>query len=101
MMKDMLEKAFSLGLGLVMAGKEQIEKTVDEWVKKGEVSRAESRELADELIRKGEELRGQIETMARERLRELLRETPVATKDDIARLERRLEELERKIRDES
>jgi polyhydroxyalkanoate synthesis regulator phasin len=97
-MKDMLSKAVSLGLGLVMAGKEQIEKTVEELVKKGEVNRAESRALADELIRKGEEIRQQIETMAKERLQAMLRESPVATKDDIARLERRLEELERKFR---
>ena len=35
-MREYDQKAFSLGLGLAVAGKEQIEKTIDELVKKGD-----------------------------------------------------------------
>ncbi|ALS28741.1 subunit B of ATP synthase [Paenibacillus sp. 32O-W] len=95
-MKDTIEKIISLGLGIVSAGKEQIEKTVDELVKKGEVNRTESKALVEELIKKGEEARQQIEAMARERVNAILGEMRLATQEDIARLERRLDALERK-----
>ena len=35
MMKDLAKKGFSLGLGLLVMTKEQVEKAVDELVKKG------------------------------------------------------------------
>lgn len=95
-MKEAIGKAISLGLGIVIAGKEQIEKTVEELVKKGEVNRAESKALVEELMKKGEETRQQIEAMARERVNAILGEKKWATKEDIAQIERRLEALERK-----
>ncbi|NBC68024.1 phasin family protein [Paenibacillus sacheonensis] len=94
-MKDTIGKAISLGLGLALAGKEQVEKTFDELVKKGEVSKAESKALVEELLAKGDELRKQVETMARERMQALLGENKLATKEDIARIEQRLDALER------
>lgn len=96
-MKDTIGKAISLGLGLALAGKEQVEKTFDELVKKGEIGKAESKALVEELLVKGEELRRQVETMARERVQAILgeREGKYATKADIARIEIRLDALER------
>lgn len=95
-MKDALEKAMSLGLGIVMAGKEQIEKTVDELVKKGEVTRTESQALVEELTKKGEESRGKIEQLVKERVQAILSEMQIATKEDVARIEQRLAALENK-----
>lgn len=95
-MKETIGKAISLGLGLAVAGKEQVEKTIEELVKKGEVSKAESRALVDELVLKGEELRQHVEAMARERVHAILGENRLATREDIARIEQRLEALERK-----
>lgn len=100
-MKDTITKAVSLGLGIIMAGKEQIEKTVDELVKKGEVSRTESKALAEELMKKGDEARKQIEVIAGERIQAILSGLRLATKDDIERIERRLEAFERKMNPES
>ncbi|QHT61769.1 hypothetical protein GXP70_18490 [Paenibacillus lycopersici] len=93
-MKDTIGKAISLGLGLALAGKEQVEKTFEELVKKGEVSKTESKALVEELLAKGDELRQRVETMARERVQALMGEGKLATKEDIERLERRLETLE-------
>lgn len=95
-MKETIGKAISLGLGIVIAGKEQIEKTVEELVKKGEVNRTESKALVDELVKKGEEIGQKIEAMVRERLNAILGEDRLATQEDIARIEKRLEALERK-----
>ncbi len=96
-MKDTIGKAIALGLGLAVAGKEQVERTIEELVKKGELSRAESGSLAEELVRKGEEAKSRIEEMVRSRVSALLGEGALATKEDIERLERRMDELERRL----
>lgn len=100
-MNETIGKAISLGLGLAVAGKEQVEKTIEEWVKKGEMSKSESMSLMDELVRKGEETRQRVEAMVRERVHAILGENNLATKEDIERIERRLNVLEQQKPTES
>ncbi|CAI9390431.1 phasin family protein [Niallia sp. Sow4_A1] len=99
-MRTTIEKALSLGLGLAIAGKEQVEKTVEELVKKGEVSKNESKDLINHLIQKGEEMKGQLETVAKEKVNAAYAEMKLATLDDVKKLEKRIEALERKNLDE-
>ncbi|MFB9274319.1 phasin family protein [Cohnella cellulosilytica] len=96
-MKDTIGKAIALGLGLAVAGKEQVERTIDELVKKGELSRAESGSLTEELVRKGEEAKSRVEEMVRARVYALLGEGTLATKEDIERLKARVSELEQRL----
>ena len=98
-MKNKIGKAISLGLGLAIAGKEQVEKTVEELVKKGEVTKSESKELVEHLLRKGEEMKSQMEAIAREKVSGAFAEKGLATAEDIKRLEARIEALERKHAD--
>ncbi|GKU81600.1 phasin family protein [Niallia sp. NCCP-28] len=98
-MKNTIGKALSLGLGLAIAGKEQVEKTVEELVKKGEVTKGESKELIEHLLRKGEEMKGQMEAIAREKVSAVFTEKGIATVEDMKRLEERIEALERKNAD--
>ena len=99
-MRDTLGRALSLGLGLALAGKEQVEKTIEELVRKGEVSRAESKDLVEDLVKRGDELKDQIETATRERVQSVMKEDGMATREEVARLEQRIEELERKLNSE-
>ena len=99
-MRDTLGRALSLGLGLALAGKEQVEKTIEELVRKGEVSRAESKDLVEDLVKRGDELKDQIETATRERVQSVMKEGGMATREEVARLEQRIEELERKLNSE-
>lgn len=94
-MKETIGKAISLGLGLALAGKEQVEKTFDELVKKGEVSKSESKALMEELLHRGDEIRKTVEIMARDRVHAILGESKLATREDIERIEKRLDALER------
>lgn len=93
-MKDLLKKGLALGLGLAVASKEQIEKVVDELVKKGEVSAAESKELVEELVKKGEQEQEELKNKVRAYLKEFLSELDVPTKSDLKSLESRIEKLE-------
>jgi polyhydroxyalkanoate synthesis regulator phasin len=99
-MRTTIEKALSLGLGLAIAGKEQVEKTVEELVKKGEVSKNESKDLINHLIQKGEEMKSQVEAVAKEKVNAAYGELKLATLEDIQKLEKRIEALERKNLDE-
>lgn len=94
MVRDSVDKAISLVLGLAAASKDKIDSTIDELVQKGQVSKEESVNLAQALLQKGEETKLNIETMLEERFQSLLRDQRVANFDDIERLEKRIEALE-------
>ncbi len=96
-MKDLISKGLNLGLGLVLVSKEQIEKIVDELVKKGEVSANDSKELIRELSEKGEEEKKEINTRINEQLEKLLGDLKIPTRADLERLEQRVQELENKL----
>lgn len=93
-MKDLIKKGLALGLGLAVVSKEQIEKLVDELVKKGEVTTSESKDLVQELYEKGEAERIQINERFREQFSQLLKDMNIATKADLERLEQRIHALE-------
>jgi polyhydroxyalkanoate synthesis regulator phasin len=94
MMNDLLKKALSLGVGITVAGKERIEKTVDELVRTGDIRPTESKELVARLVRRGEERQAELKTFVKEQLHQVLAELRLATKEDVERLERRLTALE-------
>ena len=95
-MKDLINKGLAFGLGLAAVSKEQIEKLVDELVKKGEVSAAESKDLIRELFEKGETQKKEMNTRIHQQLNKLLKELNIPTKADMDRLEQRIQELENK-----
>jgi polyhydroxyalkanoate synthesis regulator phasin len=92
--KDLINKALALGLGLAVVSKEQIEKVVDELVKKGELSVNDSKDLMKELLQKGEEHQKDINTKLREQVQKILNELNIPSKADIDRLEKRIAQLE-------
>ena len=95
-MKDLINKGLAFGLGLAVVSKEQIEKLVDELVKKGEVSGAESKELISQLYEKGEAEKKEMNARIHEQLEKLLKELNIPTKTDLERLEQRIQALENK-----
>ncbi|ADU28900.1 phasin family protein [Evansella cellulosilytica] len=99
-MRSTVGKAISLGLGLAIAGKEQIEKTVDELVKRGEVKKEESKALIDELLRKGDETKEQMEEIVKERVDAILGDSKLVRKKDLIEIERRLAKLEQEKEEE-
>lgn len=93
-MKDLIQKGLSLGLGLAVMSKEQIEKAVDELVKKGELSATESKEFINDLIRKGDEQQREINSKLQDQVKKILNELSIPQKEDIERLEKRIAQLE-------
>lgn len=96
-MLDFFKKGFSLGLGLAVVSKEQVEKFVDEMVKKGEVSQEESKEMIDRLVQKGEEQQQELKQMIREQSKQVLHEWNIATQEDVQRLENQIRLLQERL----
>ncbi len=99
-MKNIWSKMYSLGLGVAFTSKEQVEKIVDELVKKGEMTKAESKSLLDDLFQKGNEVRREIDEIVEERVKNVLNTMNIATKEEIRALENRITSLERQLHKE-
>lgn len=93
-MNDLLNKAFALGFGLTAMSKEKLETYVNELVNKGENASADAKEWVSKLVQKGEEERSQLSGMIREQMQQVLKEYPLATKEDIERLEMRIQQMQ-------
>lgn len=89
-MMDFIKKGLAFGLGLAVTTKEQAEKLVNELVQKGELSKEESKDMVQQLIERGEEEKNKLKRIVREQLQQL----DLATKEDIKRLEQRIQNLE-------
>ena len=89
-MRDLLSNMFSLGLGLVAVSKEQVEKLVDELVKRGEMAPGEAKKMVGEIMEKGKEGKEQLAEAVRKQLKKALIELELPTRDDISALEHRV-----------
>ena len=96
-MKDLLKKGLALGLGLAVESKEQLEKMVDELVKKGELSVADSKDLINELVQKGENQQKEMNAKIQEQFQKIIGELNLPTRADIDRLEKRIANLENQL----
>ncbi|QAY67194.1 phasin family protein [Paenibacillus protaetiae] len=92
-MKDLINKMISLGYGVAETSKEQIEKLVDELVKKGEISRAESMGLVNDIMVKAGEAQRKAMDSIRDAVASVAAELQLATKEDVERLERKIDAL--------
>ncbi|MBM7542339.1 phasin family protein [Amphibacillus cookii] len=88
-MMDTFKKGLALGLGLAATSVEHAERVIDDLVKKGEMTKEESKAFFNEYYKKGQDTH-----------RNILGELNVATKDDINRLQARLDKLEAQINQE-
>jgi len=93
-MKDLAKKGLFLGLGLLVMTKEQVEKAVDELVKKGKISADESKKMVNRLIEAGEKEREHLDEALRERVKKILSELNIPTQKDLETLEERIRRLE-------
>ena len=98
-MFELLRKGMFFGLGLAVASKEQIEKAVDELVKKGEIAPSESKKVVEQIVERGQEEQQKVKKMVNEQVNNVLKETEIPTKDEFTYLEKRVEKLEERIRE--
>ena len=98
-MRDVLAKMLSLGLGIVAVSKEQVEKVVDELVKKGEMAPAEARRMVDEMLERGREERERLGEVIRNQIRKSLTELDLVSREELLTLLQRIQYLEERLQE--
>lgn len=92
---DLISKTILFGLGALSVTKEKAEELVDMLVKKGEVTREEAQNIVDDFVKKGKQEREMFQDTIRNELDKVMNEVNLATKEDLTKLEEKIDELKR------
>ena len=92
-MFETLDKLFLAGLGAVTMTKERAEALFEEYVAKGKAKREEKSGFIKEVLDTAEKSRAELEKIIAEQLHKVITQLPLATKEDIERLEEKIDQL--------
>lgn len=92
-MFETLDKIMLAGLGAMSMTKEKAEEIFDEYVEKGKAKKDERSGFVKDLMDRAEKSKEDLEKMISEQLDKALEKQPLATKDDIKRIEAKLDQL--------
>ncbi|ADW18691.1 hypothetical protein Despr_2554 [Desulfobulbus propionicus DSM 2032] len=93
-MKEMLKNIVYAGIGAAFLTKEKIEELKGELIEKGKMSQEEGKQFVDDLLRKSEKAKDQLDLWINKRVEDRIKQLNLATKDEIAELQRKIEELQ-------
>ena len=94
---DFLKKTVALGLGVAAITGDKLKQFAEEAVQRGEMSREEAKKLMEDVTARAEEERKSMQTWIREQVNKMLAAGGAATADRVAKLEARVEALERRL----
>jgi len=97
-MKDLLQKAWLFGLGMVDATKEKVEEVVQEMVRRGEITMQEGPEAMKQLLSKAQQAQAAMVDKVKELVNKALAEARPAKAADLEALEKRLAALEEEVK---
>ncbi len=96
-MQDLLKKAFSLGIGVLLVSKDKIEEVVNELVKRGELGQEEGKNLVKELIEKGESSMHEVEGKIEKIVQSVTEKLNLPTRKELNELKSEIEQLKEKL----
>jgi polyhydroxyalkanoate synthesis regulator phasin len=96
-MVDLIKKAIYTGLGLAVLTKEKAEELVKELSQQAKLSEQEGKELLDGLLKQSEHARHDFQNKVDETVVAVVKRLNLATKDEVAALKAKVEELSAKI----
>ena len=100
-MKEMLKNVLYAGIGAAFLTKEKIEELKADLIEKGKMSQEEGKQLVEELVRKSEKAKDQLDLWVSRRVEERIKLLNLATRDEVAELQRKIEELQAALNKES
>ena len=92
-MFETLDKVMLAGLGAMSMTREKAEQIFDEYVEKGKAQKEHRAGFVKELMDQAEKYKADLEKVVSEQLEKVMNKQPLATKDDIKRLESKLDQL--------
>jgi len=93
-MKEFVKNMVYASIGAAFLTKEKIEELKSELVEKGKMSQEEGKQFVDDLLRKSENAKDQMEAWINKRVEDRIKQLNLATRDEIAELHRKIEELQ-------
>lgn len=96
-MTNFLKTGFLLGLGAAVSSKEKVDKYVDDLLAKGKVTPKEADELYQALLKKGEETEEQWNHRTKEKMRTVMEDLNIISREEFLGLQLRVEQLEEKL----
>ncbi len=96
-MFDLIKKTMLTGVGLAVMSKEKAEAMAREVADAAKLSSEKGQEFVNEVVGKSEKMRQELEETVQRVVNENLKRTNLPTRDDIAQLRARIDELERNL----
>ena len=93
-MKELLKNVVYAGLGAAFLTKEKVEELTKDLSEKGKMSQEEGKQFVEDLLRKSEKAKDQLDLWINKRVEERINQLNLATKDEVAELQRKIEELQ-------
>ncbi len=92
-MLDTFEKMMFAGIGAMSMTREKAEKIFDEYVNKGKEKRENQPKFVQEMLDQAEKTRSEFEEMIDKQIKKTIEKLDLATKEDIKRIENKLDTL--------
>ena len=92
-MFETLDKIMLAGLGAMSMTKEKAEEIFDEYVEKGKAKKENRSGFVQDLMDRAEKTKSDVEKVISEQIDKAMAKQPMATKDDIKRIEAKLDQL--------
>jgi len=92
-MFETLDKIMLAGVGAMSMTKEKAEQIFDEYVEKGKAQKEHRAGFVKDVMDQAERAKTDLEKVISEQIEKAMDKQPLATKDDVKRLEAKLDEL--------
>ena len=92
-MFETIDKVMLAGLGALSMTKEKAESIFDDYVKKGEAQKENRAGFVKDIMDQADKVKSDLEKTISEQIDKALNKQPLATKDDIKRIEDKLDKL--------
>ncbi|MBW2992466.1 hypothetical protein KY345_04580 [Candidatus Woesearchaeota archaeon] len=89
-MKDVLRKVALFGVGVAAMSRDQVDKFVKQLEKKKIINVKEGKKLVNDILKQSEKNRKKIQAEIDKQVKLTLKKIPLATKQDLANLEKKL-----------
>ena len=100
-MKELLEKGFHLGLGILTVTKEKAEKIVEELIQKGKISREEGPKLLKDLLTRAEEEKKALQARIDAGFEKAFHRMNIATRRELEEVNKKLDLILKELKKKS
>lgn len=96
-MENLFKKVLYTGVGIVATTTEKLQKEVNQWVEKGQLTEDEGKKVVDDLVKDTETKKDEYEGKVKDYVEKFLARFDFPTRDEITSLHAKVAELEAKL----